>query len=60
LESELEYYLETVPPQGDVKILRDMMETLVTAGVLDNYNLSEVNDGYYKPEWIKMYDFTKN
>jgi DNA-binding Lrp family transcriptional regulator len=60
LGNELEYYLETVPPQGDVEILRDMMETLVTAGVLDNYNLFEINDGYYKPEWIRCYDFTRN
>jgi DNA-binding Lrp family transcriptional regulator len=60
LGNELEYYLETVPPQGDVKILRNMMETLVDAGMLENYNLFEIDDGYYKPEWIKCYDFTRN
>jgi hypothetical protein len=60
LGNELEYYLETVPPQGDVKILRNMMQTLVDAGMLENYNLFEIDDGYYKPEWIKCYDFTRN
>lgn len=28
-------------------------------GVLDNYALESVVDGYYKPEWVRSYDFTK-
>ena len=60
LDNEHEYYLETVPPQGDVKILTNMLETLMDAAVLDNYNISEVNDGYYKPDWIKHYDFIRD
>ncbi len=59
LGNDLEHYVETVPPQGDVKTLEKMMEMLVDAGVLENFNLSEVVDGYYRPEWVKLYDFAR-
>jgi len=59
LDNEHEYYLETVPPHGDVKTLEKMMEMLVDVGVLENFNLSEVVDGYYGPEWVKLYDFAR-
>jgi len=60
LGNELEYYIETVPPKGDVSVLKKMMEMLLDVGVLENFNLSEIVDGYYRPEWIRLYDFTKN
>jgi DNA-binding Lrp family transcriptional regulator len=56
---ELEYYFEVVPPQGNVKTLKKMIENLCEAGVLENFKLSQVVDGYYMPLWIKFYDFTR-
>ena len=60
LENELEYYMEAVPPQGDVKTFKNLVETMIEAEVLDNYNLYEINNGYYKPNWLKSYDFTRD
>jgi DNA-binding Lrp family transcriptional regulator len=60
LGNELEYYIESVPPHGEVKSLKSMLEVLVDAKVLDKYNLFEVRDGYYKPDWVTHYDFTKD
>jgi DNA-binding Lrp family transcriptional regulator len=58
LNNELEYYVENSPPQGEVGVLEKILTMLMEVGVLDNFTLARVIDGYYKPEWIKMYDFT--
>jgi DNA-binding Lrp family transcriptional regulator len=60
LGNEQEYYIETVPPQGEVEMLKKIMAVLQEAEVLNNFILSEVLDGYYKPEWIKSYDFIRS
>ena len=60
LDNQLEYYIEVVPPQGEIDLLKKMMSMLTEAGVLNNFSLSEVIDGYYQPAWIKTYDFSKS
>jgi hypothetical protein len=60
LQSLNEHYIETVPPLNDVAKFELMMRMLMEADILDNFSLSTVKTGYYKPEWIKMYDFSKN
>jgi DNA-binding Lrp family transcriptional regulator len=60
LESEYEYYIESVPPANDVKLLEQMMNRLLEVGILENFSLTQVKNGFYKTEWIKMYDFSQN
>jgi DNA-binding Lrp family transcriptional regulator len=60
LDSEYEYYIESVPPLNDVKLLEQMMNRLLEVGILENFSLTQVKNGFYKTEWIKMYDFSQD
>ncbi|MEM4303292.1 MAG: hypothetical protein QXQ70_05280 [Candidatus Caldarchaeum sp.] len=59
LNQEREYMLEVVPPEGDGKTYQKMISFLQDAGVLENYQLHNIVDGYYQPMWLAMYDFTR-
>ncbi|MEM2236778.1 MAG: hypothetical protein QXR26_02595 [Candidatus Caldarchaeum sp.] len=59
LNQEHEYMLEVVPPKSDAKTYAEMLTILQESNVLEYYLLNELIDGYYKPEWVKVYDFIK-
>jgi DNA-binding Lrp family transcriptional regulator len=60
LESEIEFFLKLVPPKGETNTMEKMMYMLLESGVVESFELSEVVGGYYRPEWIKAYDFAKD
>ncbi|MEM2871723.1 MAG: hypothetical protein QXS50_00150 [Candidatus Caldarchaeum sp.] len=57
LVKQREYFLEVVPPSEESQNYQKILQTLQEAEVLENYAYDEVVDGYYKPEWVKLYDF---
>ncbi|MCS7129749.1 MAG: winged helix-turn-helix domain-containing protein [Candidatus Caldarchaeum sp.] len=59
LLNDREYFLEVVPPSTEQQNYRQILEMLRDTGVIENYVCDEVVGGYYKPEWVKLYDFRR-
>ncbi|MCS7137107.1 MAG: hypothetical protein NZ941_01910 [Candidatus Caldarchaeum sp.] len=58
LNTERDYLMQVVLPEREGGLYHEMLGILREADVLENYDVDEVVDGYYKPEWMRMYDFT--
>lgn len=58
LNTERDYVIQVVLPEREGDLYREMLGILCEADFLENYDVDEVVDGYYKPGWVRMYDFT--
>ena len=57
LGREVEYLFHLAVPEGEENKYRELMEELVRLGIVENYMLSKIQQGYYTASWARYYDF---
>ena len=57
LAREGEYLFHLAIPEGEENRYRELMDELARLGVIENYMLSKIQNGYYTASWARYYDF---